>query len=267
MSGEQIASTCLQHILNGWNSTSTEPGAKWLPICAGYVATERQTVCCGRQTSTNELATRDNAFLDSSTMNGVVPITWPAVTTRSAWTATGATLGIMALVLVFFLFILCLPWSKCSALRRCCNKNNSPANPERPADLFGLEAYTGGYPLSIVDIYPPSMLPKLPDYQECVQQGDPPPPDELPPTEAHPTVISEEHTITVEQPGTSRTLTIPLDATDCLEYNNGATRIPSTPPPNYSTLHSPCESGECAGSVRSFDRMDASAHGELKWGR
>ncbi|KAF6769348.1 hypothetical protein AHF37_11401 [Paragonimus kellicotti] len=111
------------------------------------------------------------------------------------------------------------------------------------------------------------MLPKLPDYQECVQQGDPPPPDELPFPETHPTVISEEQTSTVEQPGTSRTLTVPLDATDCLEYNNRVTLIPSTPPPNYSTLHSPCESGEYSGSVRSLDRMDASTQEQLKWRR
>ncbi|OON19185.1 hypothetical protein X801_04948 [Opisthorchis viverrini] len=172
----------------------------------------------------------------SSSRGGTYPVDWANLC--AAYLATGATLGVMALILVLFLMMLCIPWSKCRAGRR----RTENARALQDDDPFGLEAFNGGYPLTLVDLFPPSMLPKLPNYQECVQDGGPPPPvsDDsaslaVPPP--NPFRNERGRTITsVELVNGAIAVEFPRDEySDTLEDPDN---FPSTPPPSYSTLTS-----------------------------
>ncbi|CAL8107356.1 unnamed protein product [Calicophoron daubneyi] len=159
--------------------------------------------------------------------------------------ATGATLGVMAIVLIFFLFLLCLPWSKCRRCRRCLGQRTPPPNPRESSETPRLETFTGGYPISILDIFPPYMLPKLPDYQQCLEEGVLPRPDEVPPP-ATPPPLSEQPRAQAEEQLDALHITDPATRESILR---GVTMMDSqTPPPAYSERSS--VSGLTVSSVR-----------------
>ncbi|THD25183.1 hypothetical protein D915_004116 [Fasciola hepatica] len=145
--------------------------------------------------------------------------------------ATGATLGVMAIVLVLFLFLLCIPWSKCRRIKRCFRNPRSADTDPVVAHQRAQEAQNNFFPLSILDLFPPSMLPKLPDYDECVREDD-----ILPPATPPPGVITHNRAQTR------------VSVENRTEHSHSGGSVTgsqaSTPPPYTSAIHSPAGSGE-----------------------
>ncbi|CAL8107341.1 unnamed protein product [Calicophoron daubneyi] len=150
---------------------------------------------------------------------------------KFSFSATGATLGVVAIVLIFFLFLLCLPWSKCRRCRRCLGQRMPPPNPRESSEAPRLEVFREGYSISRLDIFPPYMLPKLPDYQQCLKGGVLPLPDEVPPP-ATPPPLSEQPRAQAEEQLNALHITDPTTRETILR---GVTMMDSqTPPPAYS---------------------------------
>ncbi|CAH8567310.1 unnamed protein product [Dicrocoelium dendriticum] len=134
-----------------------------------------------------------------------------------------------------------MPWSWCHGVRHCNDNRSNVPGTRSDQDEVGLEAFTGGFPISVVDIFPPSMLPKLPNYQECMEIGDPPTADEDVATNSHPLPprpygYRRAHTpVPVESRSSSHS--------EC-DSRRLVSSLPSTPPPNYSSQHSPSQSDD-----------------------
>ncbi|KAA0188400.1 hypothetical protein FBUS_03651 [Fasciolopsis buskii] len=161
--------------------------------------------------------------------------------------ATGATLGVMAIVLVLFLFLLCLPWSKCRRLKRCFSNQTSDENDAVMSRQRGQQSQNNFFPMSILDLFPPSMLPKLPDYEECMRDDDIPPPATPPPSMITQSLVrtrvSVENRVDHSQSGGS------------IFGSEG-----STPPPYSSAVHSPSESGEPAPASATSQTTHSARH-------
>ncbi|CAH8447530.1 unnamed protein product, partial [Schistosoma turkestanicum] len=148
--------------------------------------------------------------------------------------ATGATLGVLAILLILFLIILCLPWNKCSQYCSCCRCwifNSNEHIRRQSEDAFRATRMPGEFPMPMFDFIPPYALPKLPNYEECVNTG-PPANDEAPPP---PTPLSFHSTNSNNQPALRLTL---HGQPENLANTSDSQSLPlSTPPPSYSSTY------------------------------
>ncbi|VDQ02916.1 unnamed protein product [Trichobilharzia regenti] len=152
----------------------------------------------------------------------------------SVFMATGATLGVLAILLVLFLLILCLPWQKCDRYCACCrcwllgSEENYNGQSD---DAFRAGRMPGEFPMPMFDFIPPCALPKLPNYEECLNTG-PPANDEAPPP---PTPLPFQ-TVSASDQNFSRLV---VHSRPDLRHNSDDTQtLPSpasTPPPTYSS--------------------------------
>ncbi|CAH8455363.1 unnamed protein product [Schistosoma curassoni] len=165
-------------------------------------------------------------------MERKVAISWPF--DCFALVATGATLGVLAILLVLFLLLLCLPWHKCDRYCSCCRcwLFSSNENIHRQSDdAFRAARMPGEYPMPMFDFIPPSALPKLPNYEECLNTG-PPANDEAPPP---PTPLSF---YSVNSNGQSALRLTIHSQPDLVAHNRSSQALASplsTPPPTYSS--------------------------------
>ncbi|KAH8852468.1 hypothetical protein KSF78_0001127 [Schistosoma japonicum] len=154
--------------------------------------------------------------------------------------ATGATLGVLAILLVLFLLILCLPWHKCDRYCSCCHcwifRTNENLHGQSD-DAFRAGRMPGEYPMPMFDFIPPSALPKLPNYEECVNTG-PPANDEAPPP---PTPLPLYSVNSNGQASIRLTVHSQPDLLANIDESHTLGSPSSTPPPTYSStcLHRP----------------------------
>ncbi|CAH8832781.1 unnamed protein product [Trichobilharzia szidati] len=148
--------------------------------------------------------------------------------------ATGATLGVLAILLVLFLLILCLPWQKCDRYCSCCrcwllgSEENYNGQSD---DAFRAGRMPGEFPMPMFDFIPPCALPKLPNYEECLNTG-PPSNDEAPPP---PTPLPFQ-SVSASDQNFSRLVV--HSRPDLRDNNDDTQTLPSpasTPPPTYSS--------------------------------